>query len=364
MNKEMEIIQQIKLNPFISQQELADKIGISRSAVAGYIANMTKRGIIRGRAYVLKDESFITCIGGANLDRKAISHHKIAFYSSNPVTISESCGGVARNIAENLASLKQRTMLVSVVGDDKEGKWLIEEATKSGIDVSQISMQQGERTGTYTALLDTDGEMVVALADMAIYDRVTVEQISEKWSHISSSNAIFLDTNFPADVLQYIISKAYQQNIPVYIDPVSSMKAKKLPKDLTGVKVILPNKEEAELLSGVPIHSIADCDSACDAIIARGVEHVIITLGEQGIYYGSRETKIQLPPYPVKVVDVTGAGDAFAAGLLFGITNGEAELDACRLGLAASALTVQTEQSVSSLLTAETLYQYIEENEK
>ncbi len=71
MDKEQQILQHIRLNPFITQQELAGKIGISRSAVAGYIAALTKRGEIKGRAYILREDALVTCIGGANLDRKA-----------------------------------------------------------------------------------------------------------------------------------------------------------------------------------------------------------------------------------------------------------------------------------------------------
>jgi pseudouridine kinase len=361
VDKEKLILRYIRQNPFISQQELANKMGISRSAVAGYIASLTRRGEIKGRAYILREERLITCIGGANLDRKARGKQKIRLQSSNPVTITESCGGVARNIAENLARLGCHTSLISCVGDDKEGSWLLQETKQHGVDVSQVWVLPTQRTGTYTALLDIDGEMVVSLANMDIYDQLTPEMFAEKWSHIAASQAVFLDTNVPEDCLAYIINRCSEENIPVYIDPVSSAKATKLPERLDGVEAILPNREEAELLAGMRIESLTDCAEACEKIRHRGVKHVIVTLGEQGVYYSSADTSEHLPPYSAEVVDVTGAGDAFASGLLYGIVHEEPFPQACRLGLAAAALTLQTELSVSPLLQPEQLYTFIKE---
>jgi len=359
VDKEMQILQYIRRNPFISQQELADLMGISRSAVAGYIAQLTKRGEIKGRAYVLRDEGSIACIGGANLDRKARGKQKVRLHSSNPVTIMESCGGVARNIAENLGRLGCKASLFTSIGEDKEGEWILRETRKHGVDISQVWRLPAQRTGTYTALLDIDGEMVVSLANMDIYDALTPDMYADKWSHIASAQMIFLDTNVPADCLAYIIERCREENIPLFIDPVSSAKATKLPQQLNGIEAILPNREEAEVLAGMSIQSAEDCAEACRKIRERGVKHVIVTMGEQGVYYQSEDAAEQFTPYPTDVVDVTGAGDAFASGLLYGIVNGETFEDACRLGLAASALTLQTEQSVSPLLKPEQLEQAV-----
>lgn len=130
------------------------------------------------------------------------------------------------------------------------------------------------------------------------------------------------------------------------------------------MEAILPNREEAELLAGMTIGSLAECEEACRKIRERGVKHVVVTMGDEGVYYQSEEAAEHLPPYPTEVVDVTGAGDAFASGLLYGVVNGEPFAKACRLGLAASALTLQTEQSVSPLLKPDQLEQAVEQYEK
>ncbi|QQE74787.1 winged helix-turn-helix transcriptional regulator [Brevibacillus composti] len=364
MEKEKLILRYIRENPFISQQELAGKMGISRSAVAGYIAQLTKRGEIKGRAYILREEERIVCIGGANLDRKARAKQEVRLHSSNPVTISESCGGVSRNIAENLGRLGCNVALISCVGEDKEGDWILQETKKHGVDISQVWRLPTQRTGTYTALLDHDGEMVVSLAHMDIYDALTPQMLAERWSHIAAARAVYLDTNLPADCLAYVIERCREEGIPLFVDPVSSAKAEKLPERLDGIDTILPNREEAEILAGFSISSVEDCREASRRIRARGVKQVVITLGGEGIYYQSEEESEHLPPYPTDVVDVTGAGDAFASGLLYGVVNGETLARACRLGMAASALTLSTGHSVSPHLVPERLEQTVNEYEK
>lgn len=362
MDKEKQILNHIKMNPFISQQELSSKVGLSRPAVANYIANLTRRGEIKGRGYILREESSsIVCIGGANTDRKARTMEKVRLYSSNPVKITEACGGVARNFAVNLSRLGCSTSLIACVGDDKEGNWILEETRGQGVDVSQVWVLPTQRTGTFTTLLDINGESIVSMADMNIYEEIKTSMIEEKWSYIVASQAVFLDTNIPKECINYLIKRCRDENMPLYIDPVSSAKAQKLPYRLDGVELLLPNREEAEILAEIKIDSIEDCHSACEKIIQRGVQKVIITLGDQGVYYFSTEESGHLSPFKTDVVDVTGAGEAFASCAIYGLMNEEPLLRACQLGLAGAALTLQTEESNSSFLKPDKIYQIVKE---
>lgn len=355
MDREQQILALIRQNPFISQHEMASIIGISRSAVAGYIAALTKKGTIRGRAYVTSDERTIMCIGGANHDSKAASKQPIRLASSNPVTVTESCGGVARNIAETLAGLACKTALLTVVGDDKAGQWVLEETRRRGVDVSQAIVLQGENTGTYTALLDDTGEMFLAFANMEIYDKWTPLLLKDKWSHIASSELVIADTNLPADTLQELIKRCKEESVPLFIDPVSSEKSKKLPQELHGVTAIFPNLEEACLLAGVEVSTDADYGLLAEAIQARGIKHVFITLGGAGVVYAGEEGTQHFSPIPTKVVEVTGAGDAFVAGIAYGIMHQHSYMTSCSYGLAAAHITLQTLQSVARELTEERL---------
>ncbi len=359
MDREQQILELIRHNPFISQNEIASHVGISRSAVAGYIASLTKRGIIRGRAYVTAEENTVLCIGGANLDSKATAKQRIRTASSNPANVIESCGGVARNIAENLARLNCSVSLLTVVGDDQAGQYVLKETARVGVDTSLSSVLPGEKTGTYTALLDVNGEMFVAFADMDIYDQLSARLLQEKWSHIASSKLVVADTNLPAAGLSELVQRCRDGGLPLFIDPVSSEKAKKLPNDLRGITAIFPNLEEAIELAGIEVEVGAsdkpDYSVLAQAIHRRGVQHVFITVGDRGVMYSSGEEALLIPSIPTQVVEVTGAGDAFVAGVSYGFLHNHSFGDACRFGLAAAHLTLQTADSVSGQLNEQSI---------
>src|SRR5689334_4028315 len=127
-SKKQQLYEAIRANPFISQQELANLLGLSRSAVAGYIAGLIRERKLLGRAYVLPDRRPIVCVGAANLDRKLRSCAALALHTSNPASQSESFGGVARNIAENLARLGSTVALLTAIGADSAGAALLDHA--------------------------------------------------------------------------------------------------------------------------------------------------------------------------------------------------------------------------------------------
>ena len=97
----------------------------------------------------------VVVVGGANVDIKARSTAALVGGTSNPGTVVRMPGGVGRNVAENLARLGSRVALVSTVGSDPDGDWLLEETAAAGVDVS--SVLRGGRTGRYVALLDANG---------------------------------------------------------------------------------------------------------------------------------------------------------------------------------------------------------------
>src|SRR4051794_37969875 len=117
----------------------------------------------------------IMCVGGATIDIKARTLEPAVLRSSNPVKSMTTWGGVARNIAENLARLEFPVSLISRVGNDVEGDSIVNRLNLFQIDSSGVSRSARFPTAKYTALLEPDGEMIVAMADMGIYDELTPE---------------------------------------------------------------------------------------------------------------------------------------------------------------------------------------------
>ncbi|MCA1055944.1 winged helix-turn-helix transcriptional regulator [Rossellomorea aquimaris] len=349
--KEKLLLSLIEGNPFMSQQELSEMSGLSRSAVAGYISNLVKEGKILGRAYVLPGKKGVTCIGGANIDRKLQLQGEMLLETSNPAQTSQASGGVARNIAENLGRLGLNSCLLTVVGDDVEGNWIMDQ-TKNHVDVSaSISLYQ-KTTGTYSAVLNNQGDLMFAIADMELYESVDIGFIEKKWGSIASSEMVVLDTNFSEEVLAYIIRRCQSEGIPLTIVPVSAPKIKKLPSSLEGVTWFICNKGEAEAYLDIKIDTEGDFFKAAKLITQKGAERVVITRGDQGLVYYTifKEASAIVPP-KVKVVDVTGAGDALVSGIIYGYIKGSDTDGACRIGVTCSSLTLQSAHTVSPSLT-------------
>ena len=116
--RERQILRWIEENPLISQQELADKAGITRSSAAVHISNLMKQGHIAGKGYIVRTAPYVVVVGGVNLDIGGRSLAKLVPEDSNPGQVRTSLGGVGRNIAHNMALLGLDVRLLTAFGDD------------------------------------------------------------------------------------------------------------------------------------------------------------------------------------------------------------------------------------------------------
>lgn len=351
MPKKEQLYELIRSNPFISQQDLAGHLGLSRSAVANYIATLVRERRILGRAYVLPDHRPILCIGASNLDRKLRTLDKLALGTSNPARQSESFGGVARNIAENLVRLGAPTALVTAVGSDASGRALLAHADETGIDTRGALRVDGAASGTYTAVLDQDGDMRVALADMAINEALTPDFLATREQQRAGAALIVADLNLPLDAVTALLTGAMRDGVPMVIVAVSEPKIARLPPALHGLRLLILNLGELAARAGCALDSHADIAAACAELQRDGVQDVIVTRGAQGVMFTGPDGLRSLDTPAADVVDVTGAGDAFAAAVCWTLYNGEPDLElACRRGQLLAAMTVACPQTVSPQL--------------
>jgi pseudouridine kinase len=257
-------------------------------------------------------------------------------------------GGVAYNVASNLANLTNNVYLQCAVGNDNDGHRLLAQAKTKGINICNSLVLDNKMTSRYYAILDRSGEMHMGLADMEIYNDLPLDIFTGAWSAWEKNSIIFIDTNLPAEILQQAIQLCNKKQLQLCIDPVSVSKAKKLPASLTGVFLIKPDRLEAAILADMPITSLSDCIKAGQILLKRGVEHVVISLGETGYVIVDDSYQIHLPAIHVNpIVDVSGSGDAFIAGILYELAQGANILQACETGAAAAALTLQSLHTVT-----------------
>jgi pseudouridine kinase len=348
--REKEILRLIKKNPMISQEELAKMLGISRSAVAGHIANLMKKGFILGRGYVVRDLKGVTVIGGANIDIKGKPYKELRQHTSNPGHINIAPGGVGRNIAHNLAQLNVPVTFLSVVGNDDEGRRLLEETRQAGVNVEQVVISNTRRTGIYLAILNAIGDMDIALSGMDILEELNIQYLESKTEVIKNSEIVVFDANIPEESIRYITELCYNNNIPVVVEPVSIDKAKKLKNVLDKIDYITPNKEELESITEINILNDEDMKKAVKYLRDKGIKNVIVTLGERGVYVSSEELEKFIEPYQTEIVDATGAGD-----------NGYSLEVSAKLGLAAASLTISSPYTVNPFLNENQLKNIVKE---
>ena len=347
--RERQILKQIESNPMISQQELADSLGITRSSVAVHISNLMSKGYIAGRGYVLRSGSYAVVVGGVNVDIGGKSFAPLVEADSNPGTVHISLGGVGRNIAHNLSLLGTDVRMLTAFGDDVHGQRIAASCAELGIDASHARRITGGTTSTYLYLTDEHGEMALAVSDMEICKKITPTYLAGNLSLLQNARLVIADTNIPQESLIYLAENC---TAPLFCDPVSTAKAEKLRPILSRIHTLKPNKLEAELLSGVKIDSRDDVEKAARVLLGKGVQRVFISMGADGVYAATAKEALWLSNLPGQMVNSTGCGDAFMGALSWAYLEDMDLKQSALAGLAAAAIAMETSETINPAMSA------------
>ena len=350
--RERQILQLIEADPMISQQAIADTLGITRSSVAVHISNLTKKGCIAGKGYVLRTGSYAVVVGGVNVDICGRSFHPLVEADSNPGRVSTSLGGVGRNIAHNMSLMGVDVRLLTAFGDDPNGQRVAASCSELGIDASHALRLAGETTSTYLYLTGPDGEMALAVSDMEVCRRITPAYLAGNLPLLQSAQVVVADANIPEESLRYL---AQNSSAPLFVDPVSTAKAEKLRPILSQIHTLKPNALEASILSGVEIHTNADVELAADRLLQMGVHRLFLSLGSRGVYAAMGSERLWLQNLPGTMVNTTGCGDAFMAALVWAYLEGMDLKDTALSGLAAAAVAMESPETINPNMSAETI---------
>ena len=354
--RERQILQWIESDPMISQAELAQRLGITRSSVAVHISNLIKKGHIAGKGYVLRTGTYAVVVGGVNMDIGGTSWGPLVSEDSNPGMVTMSLGGVGRNIAHNLCLMGTDVHLLTAYGEDLYGQQIAASCSELGIDISHALRLSDCRTSTYLYINDDRGDMALAVSDMSICDRITPEYLAANLRLLNNAQVVITDTNIPAESLRWL---AENVSVPIFCDPVSTIKAEKVRPVLGKLHTLKPNKIEAELLSGVPIRTDADLEKAARALLDTGLRRVFISLGADGVFAATHSECRRIPNMPVKLVNTTGCGDAFMAALVWAYLEGTDLEGTMKAGLAASSIAIETTQTINPAMCEELLMERI-----
>ena len=288
--------------------------------------------------------TLISVIGGANVDLSATLQDAFIAADSNPGHVEIGYGGVARNIAHNLALLGARTQLLTVFGGDLFGGLLQDYCKQQGIDIHLSDKQNALRSGIYLCINNHGGEMIAAVADTDIIREITPEWLAKRIGEINLSDFIVADTNISEDAIRYLMENS---TAPLLIDGVSTTKAHRVTNALKRCKLPFLHSLKLNLKEALAVTATATYAEAAQQLLNWGVAHVYITLGSEGVYCRNAAEEWLYPALPGDVVNTTGAGDAFLAGVVYALAKGLPFPQTAQYGLMAARATLMSPKAVN-----------------
>lgn len=304
------------------------------------------------------DDGHVLVIGSAGVDVKGRPNQDLKWETSNPGRVRSTIGGTARNIAENLARLEVETILLTAVGKDAAGRMVIKRCEKAGIDCQHVQTVPRARTGTYMALLTPEGQLITAVSDFAVMDSLDSNYLIGHEPLFAEAAMIVLDATLAPSALATAFELAARYDVRVCVDPTSPALAVKLCPYIDRMYMVSPNAAETTALCGLadPAHDYDTAIHAARHLVSLGAKIAVVTLAEKGLAYADGGGGGHLPAISTRVIDPTGAGDAFSGAVIFGLLN-EVPLDeAMRLGVTAASLTLRSPHPVLPTLSQELLY--------
>lgn len=303
----------------------------------------------------------VLVIGSAGTDIVGRPLAELSLGTSAPGLVRASPGGVARNVAENLARLGTEVILLTAVGDDPEGRRLVAQTAEAGVTVDHILTSTEHPTGCYLAVLDGQGGLHLALDDMRIIEHLTPEYLRHRRALFQQASAVFVDANLAPKTLAAAIRLARAQGVPVAADPTSVNLAPRLLPHIDDLWLLACNEAEAEALCGQhPPRAGGERAIDCARhLVSSGAHIAMVAMAEFGVRYATASESGHVPAVCTEILDPTGAGDALTAAAIFALLNEIPIDEAVRLGVSAAALTLRTRGTVVPDLSLELLYEQL-----
>ena len=258
----------------------------------------------------------------------------------------------------------ERTALFSAIGNDLYGREILASGEAVGMDMSHMLRCPDCGSSSYMALIDPEGDMFIGMSDMRILEHITPDWLEGQKDALRKADAIVCDPCLTPEALEWITSDALA-GVPIFSDPVSTTYARRLAPFAGKLHCLKPNVLELAAMTGCEITGDADMERAADVLLERGTHCIVVSMGQRGCYWADRSgAKFHAALRPVsQMVDATGAGDAFMAGLLYAYLHRFPPERAARWALAAGIIAVTSAGTVSPGMSAELVNKILEENE-
>lgn len=307
-------------------------------------------------------DKYVVGIGATNVDLYCKSNIEIREHFDHPSTIHYTSGGVTRNILENITKLGLPCKLLTAVGKDIYGHYLLEKTAKVGIDNKDIAVIRGGRTGLFVQVQDSNNDMHLAMCDMGVLKHINVDYIKKKAKVFKNASAIVLDPSLDNEVLEYIFNN--YKHIPIFLDPISDVYAEKIKPYLEHIYCIKPNKSELGVLAGMKIVNHQDLLDAYKKVLDKGVKKIYVSLGKDGCMYNDENNVVSTRKFREveNVVNASGAGDSFFAAIIYSYVNDVSLDDTINNALGAGIAAITCEETINPKMSMRLLKKIIKEN--
>ena len=297
-------------------------------------------------------DRYVVVIGGMNMDICGRPTSTVVDRDSNPGVVSMSAGGVGQNIAQNMAHLGMPTYLITVYGDDENGKTLERSCAANNINLDYAEQLEGRRSSTYMCITDDTGDLLVAVNDMEICKEINPAFLESRLDFINGAAICLLDANLEPETMAWI---GEHVTAPLFGDTVSTVKAHRFDTILNKMTVLKPNDLEASVLTGIGIADQYSAGAAAKTLLDRGVKNVFISLGANGILCARHENDEysfkHVPPYRTEIATANGAGDAGMAAITWSFfDNPDRDLEEVgKIAQAASSIALECTKAVPDI---------------
>jgi len=287
----------------------------------------------------------IVVVGNVFVDIKGFPDNKYIPAGRNAGSVEIVHGGVGRNVAEDIANVELRPRFVSMVDDTAQGEEVLRRLEKRGTDTRFVA-RVPDGMGIWLAVFDVAGELVSAISkrpEMEAMARMLDEHGDEIFS---DADSIVIEIDVDRAIVQRVFQYARKYHKRVYAVVANMSIASQRRDFLQSTDCFVCNAQEAGILFAADYEGWEPerlCEDLSERVVSARFPSVIVTMGARGAVYADlRGNRGFCPARPVRVRDTTGAGDAFCAGVVIGLSYGKSMPEAVDIGsrLAASVVTL------------------------
>lgn len=246
-------------------------------------------------------------------------------------------GGKGANQAVAAARLGGQVHFICKVGQDVFGDMARQQFNTEGIHTDYVISDPNLPSGVALINVDAQGENSITVASGA-NGNLGIVDIEHADALFETGDILLIQLEIPLETVWHTIKKAHKKGVKVILNPAP---AAEIPDEIYPYLFALtPNETETELLTGIEVNSLGKAQEAATILLNKGVAHMLITMGSQGAYYQSAETKNFIPTKQVQAVDTTAAGDCFNGALAVALSNHSNWADAIPFACAAATISV------------------------